>query len=218
MFIFFCFKKKNDNNINSISNYFTNDTSNNFTNESNDILNCESGYFLTDNNKSCKKCSIDNCEKCYERNKTNFCIFCKSDFIPIYENGIIKFCLYHCETGKDEKCLSCDIDNIKCISCNIGYKLLNGKCISNYSFKTVYQTKNENENIKLIYSEYLYYILEMIIAGINVIPKFEHKFPNEGNHTVYFLLNNNISSLKYMFYSTVNIISIFILKILIQKI
>ena len=171
-------KNKNDN-YHNISTYFTDDISNSFTNEftnditnnltndlsenftniisSNyisdyisDILDCGSGYFLTDNNKTCQKCSINNCEKCYERNNTNVCIFCMSDFIPIYENGIIKSCRYHCEIGKDEKCFSCDSNNINCSSCNAGYKLSNGKCILNYSFKVVYQIKNESEKIRLI--------------------------------------------------------------------
>ena len=145
---------------NNITNIITNDLSNNFTNIISDSLKCESGYFLTNNNKSCKKCPIDNCEKCYERNNVNLCIFCMRDFIPIYENGIINLCQNGCDIGKEEKCLSCDSDNIKCLSCNIGYKLVNGKCILNYSFKAVYQIKNENERIRLIYHEYLDYILK----------------------------------------------------------
>ena len=74
-----------------------------------------------------------------------------SGFIPIYGNEIITSCQYHCEIGKEEKCLSCDSDNITCTSCNLGYKLLNGKCILNYSFKAVYQTNSENEKISLFF-------------------------------------------------------------------
>ena len=36
-------------------------------------------------------------------------------------------------------------DNIRneCIECNIGYKLINDKCILNYSFKAIYKQNTE---------------------------------------------------------------------------
>ena len=200
----------NNSNINNTDNINTNiitySISDYISENISDILICESGFFLTDNN-ICKKCSIDNCEKCSENNNTIFCLACMSDFIPIYENGIIKFCQYHCEIGKDEKCFSCDSENIICTSCNIGYKFLKGKCVLNNSFIAVYQT-SENSKIELINNSYKNDILEMIIDGINVPSNYEYRFPYEGNHSVYLLLRRNISSLNNLFYSNKNIISI----------
>ena len=56
-----------------------------------------------------------------QKNITNICIIYMSGFIPTYENDRIKFCQFHCEIGKEEKCLTCKSDNITCINCNLGY-------------------------------------------------------------------------------------------------
>ena len=48
----------------------------------------------------------------------------------------------------------------------------------------------------------------MIIDGRNVNPNNEYSFPNKGNHSAYFLLENNLTSLNKLFYSNNNIISI----------
>ena len=108
------------------------------------------------------------------------------NYIPIYENDIIKSCQYHCEIGTDEKCSSCASDNITCIGCNLGYTLENGKCILYYSFKAVYQTISENEQIQLINIDYVDYIITMIVDNIYVAPNYVYTFENEGNHSVYF--------------------------------
>ena len=126
-----------NNNTNDISTYLTdiisNNLSNNLTNEITDIF--------TDNN-------YENESSVFEIGTTdltnNIIIF--SDIIDS-SNNINQS---QCEIGEEEKCLSCDSDNITCISCNLGYKLLNGKCILNYSFKEIYQINNENEIITLI--------------------------------------------------------------------
>ena len=196
---FFVIKKKDDKKDKNIYNNSTSIISDYNAEYISDILTCESGFFI-DNNNICTKCPIDNCGKRYEKNNTNFCIFCMAGYVPIYENGIIQFCRYHCETGKDEKCLSCDSDNITCIGCNIGYKLMKGKCIKNNSFTAVYETTSNNEIIPLIYHNYTNDILEMIIDGKAVTPNYEYNFQNQGNHSVYFLLRANITSFYKMFF------------------
>ena len=54
-----------------------------------------------------------------------------------------------CIIGEEEKCLTCNYDNNKCSSCNIGYKLSNGECILNYSLKAIYNIKKENEDVEI---------------------------------------------------------------------
>ena len=54
------------------------------------------------------------------------------------------------EGDKEENCLTYNKTTNECSSSNIRYKLIDGKCILNYSFKAIYYTKEKNENIKLI--------------------------------------------------------------------
>ena len=76
-------------------------------------------------------------------------------FTPIYENNVIKSCNYICSVIDENSCLSFDIFNKTRLSCDIGYKLKDGKCILNYLFKAIYQKQNLNENIQLINSRYI---------------------------------------------------------------
>jgi hypothetical protein len=117
-------------------------------NETNNNINCKSGFYLTNDN-NCKRCSVENCENCYGNNNIDICISCYSSFIPIYQNNIIKYCEYPCYENEKDKCLT--YGNNKCSSCDIGCKLINGKCILNYSFKAKYNCTNINQNISLIY-------------------------------------------------------------------
>ena len=90
----------------------------------NSCLTCNKGYYLPeDDSKICKKCKIENCEKCYGNSIDNICTSCLTSFIPFYENGIIKLCDPICQTGIKEKCLTCDNIKNQCSSCNIGYYL-----------------------------------------------------------------------------------------------
>ena len=130
--------------------------------------------------------------------------------------GIIFLCIFiilrksdsDCETGDEEKCFTCKKD--KCLSCNIGYKLTDGKCIINYSFKAEYLAEETYQKIRLINEEYLNNITELIIDGKKVNDIFtEYTFNSTGNHTVYFLYNlSGITSMAYMFGGLQNMISI----------
>ena len=60
-----------------------------------------------------------------------------------------------CEIGEEEKCLECNSSNNECSSCNLGYKLIDGKCIANFSFKATYYCNSDNITITLINSTYL---------------------------------------------------------------
>ena len=57
-----------------------------------------------------------------------------------------------CIKGDGDKCLTCDGE--KCGSCNERYKLVDGSCILNFSFRAIYETKSENENLTLIHDLY----------------------------------------------------------------
>jgi hypothetical protein len=88
--------------------------------------------------------------------------------------------LEKCEEGDEEKCLSC-VEN-KCMDCNYGYKLIEGKCILNYSIKSIYFTSKDNTNIDLLYKDYLNNIVEMSIDGQNINPCTNYTFQVSGNH------------------------------------
>ena len=92
-----------------------------------------------------------------------------------------------CEIGEEEKCLTCD-ENKKCKTCKIGFKLVQGKCKTDYFMKIIYFTKQKNDKIKIIndYSDVAY----MFIEGKNIIPNdFNYQFKEEGYQTVYFQFN-----------------------------
>ena len=170
-------------------------------------INCSSGYYLSNDNTTCKKCSVNNCEKCNDDNgKNNICISCLKPFNPIYENNIIKFCEHICSITDDNSCLSYDKFN-KCSSCEKGYKLKDGKCFTNYSFKVIYNTQKLNETIPLINANYTKDIMEMIINDEKIIPKNNYTFTKIGEQIVYFLIRD-IESTEYMFYNITYMTSI----------
>jgi len=104
-----------------------------------------------------------------------------------------------CDIGEDDKCLSCDEGINKCSKCNIGYKLENGKCILNYSFKATYFVDSK-ANVNLINNNCKNKIKEVIIDG-NIQTEINNAYELEyGNHIVYILLDLN-SLPDSMFYS-----------------
>ena len=112
-----------------------------------------------------------------------------------------------CEIGEEEKCLTCNGTN--CSSCNIGYKIKEGKCILNYSFKAIYNAERNGSTVSLINSNYLNIITEMNVDGRNETPYYLYTFPSKGEHIVYILLDIvNITSLKCLFSYVDNMISI----------
>ena len=120
----------------------------------------------------------------------------------IYENYIIE------ENEEKDKCSIYDIDNKKCLKCSLGYKLLEGECLINYSFKAIYATNKRNENINLV-NNLPNDIEEMIIDGKEVKPCKNFTFESKGQHIIYVLVDlSKLDSLQYMFYKINNLISI----------
>ena len=98
------------------------------------------------------------------------------------------------EIGEEEKCLECDSKSNVCSSFNLGYKLVNGKCIVYYSFKATYYCKADNKNIKLINSSYVKDIIEISMNNKTIPVSENYRFPSAGNYTLYFLMKNPSSN------------------------
>ena len=139
-----------------------------------------------------------------------------------------------CKTGENDECLTCE--NNQCSSCNYRYELMNGTCYPTFSIKTTYKTNFDNETIDLIFNVYEEYIIDMEIDKEIIEPTSTYTFNTSGNHTVYFTLNytemntfnsmfsnlneltsiyfskdfdtQNITSLKGMFFSDKNLLSV----------
>ena len=73
--------------------------------------------------------------------------------------------------------------------CDIGYKLVDGKCVINYSFKAEYDTFRDIEQVELIKEIGPEAIKELIIDGFEIRPVTKYIFQKKGPHTVYMLLD-----------------------------
>ena len=103
------------------------------------------------------------------------------------------------KTEDDGKCVN--YDKNKCVSCKLGFKLVDGKCEDNYSFKAEYYADQENKTIFLINKLYEDKIIDLIIDG-NPINKSitNYTFKSKGFHTAYVLLDlSKMTSFKEMF-------------------
>ena len=103
------------------------------------------------------------------------------------------------ETDK-ENCLVYDSIKKECSKCNLGYKLVNGKCKVNYSFKATYYSNSKNKTINLINPKYIKDIIEMSLNNESIPISSNYIFSDAGNHTIYFLMKNPLNnSLSKMF-------------------
>ena len=100
--------------------------------------------------------------------------------------------------NEEENCLNFDKKNNLCKTCFTGFKLVKGICILNYSFKAIFRTEKENEEILLNHIN-TDFINEMIIDNITLNKTCNtYKFSHPGEHIVYTSL--------YSFSGMVNII------------
>jgi surface protein len=167
--------------------------------------NCSSGYYL--DNKKCKKCTIENCDKCYLKESIEICSSCNSLFFPIYDNKNIESCEIY-DLGDEDKCLESDSNKMQCLSCNLGYELSGGKCIPYYSFKAIYLANENNQNINLINEDYKEDITEMIIDNNKVEVSSKFTFQKKGKHKVYFYFESQLGNMSEMFKNIKNMIYI----------
>ena len=92
------------------------------------------------------------------------------------------------DTEGMENCSDFDKTEKICKRCYIGFKLEEGKCIINYSFKAEYQTVKVNETIN-ISNLMPGSFIEMIIDNSTLdSPTNDIMFPLPGKHTVYALI------------------------------
>ena len=179
--------------------------------EKKDNIKCKEGFYLPNDSteNKCKKCTIENCSECSGSKEFDICTSCMESFTPIYDKKKrIKSCIKKCQTGKEEKCLTCN-SKMECSSCNPGYKLEEGKCIINYSFKAKYKTNRQKQNINLINKKYADNIVELIIDNQKVNSSYNHTFKKKGIHSVKMLLNTDgLDTGKMMFFNISRLISI----------
>ena len=168
-------------------------------------ITCSSGYYL--DNKKCKKCTIENCDKCYLKESIEICSSCNSLFFPIYDNKNIESCEIY-DLGDEDKCLESDSNKMQCLSCNLGYELSGGKCIPYYSFKAIYFANENNQNINLINEDYKEDITEMIIDNNKVEVSSKFTFQKKGKHKVYFYFESQLGNMSEMFKNIKNMIYI----------
>ena len=174
---------------------------------------CDSGYYIPDNDitlEDCQKCSIKGCIKCHGTYESNICTDC-GQLKSVYDNNHNKIieCSNSCETGEEEKCLTCYEDKLGCKSCNIGYKLVNGVCRPDHLIKALYNTDKEGDLITLFESASK--VNKLIIDGENVSIKNEYQFPKKGNHTLYIKFTKTTSyysNNNYFFSGNKNLISV----------
>lgn len=153
---------------------------------------CNPGYYLPIDDEfkqECRRCDIENCKICNGTIDSNICYECNDDFKPNYEEDKINSCSSFDESFK----------------CNPGYKLIDGKCEINYSFKATYYLESENENedektnVKLLNIDEDK-ILEMTVDNNIEQPSNYFAFNSTGEHIVTVLLNlNDITSLDSLF-------------------
>ena len=160
------------------------------------IIECEPGYYLPDGintGKKCKQCSLG-CEKCHGDNIINYCDSCFSNYIPRYINNNLL-----CNIEIEKNCNEYQILNEKfnCLKCDNEYVLYDGKCLS-YSFVAVYNTTSNNQNLQLLSLD-TNYIETVILDQKKVEPKNNYLISENGYHTAYFFLRNNLTSLKNLF-------------------
>ena len=166
---------------------------------------CQPGYYLPDDDKECKKCTISNCEICKGNKINNICYSCEENYIPFKENNKTE----SCESISELKnCLTRDNQTNKCLICNSAYYLVNGKC-KPYSFNITYRTDRIDEEIELINNNYTSYIKGMYMNNTNIPVNSFYNFNSIGNYTIYFFMDiETLDSLNKIFYNIKNMVSI----------
>ena len=108
--------------------------------------------------------------------------------------------IYKCELGIEEKCFSCSNEKEgECSKCNNEYELFDGKCY-HYSFIAKFAVDEENQNTKLINSEYVNDIIGLKVEDELYDTQSEHLFHFKGEYNVYFYIKKEkIKSFSGMF-------------------
>ena len=176
---------------------------------------CNMGYYLPTDSETkleCQKCSLENCQACEGTKSSDICTLCKQNYSPVYQDGVIVQCKEACKIGPEDQCKTCHETENLCTSCNLGYKLENGICKLNYSFRATYINESPYEKISIIYT-FSTYIKAMIVDGEELqqtsFPTYYH-FPDVKVHEVYVLIDipSHFSNYDNLFYDCQNMLTI----------
>ena len=124
---------------------------------------------------------------------------------------LLVYFLVKCKKGEGDKCLTCKRFSKSCASCNEGYELFQGKCIT-YQFMVKYYTMRLSfdgpEKIINDYNVYdSFYYIKLNGEIENDFKWNSLKFPSWGEHTVHFYFDKEeITSFSNMFRNTCRII------------
>ena len=170
------------------------------------MFNLQFRIFSTQNDEVREKCSkLDNWKICNGTTSDNTSYEWDYYLDPIIIKNKIVYCNYTCEVGENEKCKTCGEKENKCIECNYGYKLKDGKCIASYFYiKALYRINESNKNIKLINGVN---IIEMKINDKIINPSNYYTFSSKRDYSLNILINYT-TSFKGMFYEVKNLTSI----------
>ena len=202
----------------------------NIKGKENECQKCNEGYYLPTNGKNtnqCLKCKIEGCKTC---DNNGNCLECKLYYEPIFDknNKTIVNCNLLCDLGKEEKCSTCETEKAKksqCGSCNLGYKLINGKCkkIEN-SFIGIYNAISITQFTRIMcvsYNNIKLSDFDMYANGKKVIPYIgkgkigysdynfiAYVFNSLGKQEVKIIFNKTLVNMKNLFYGCYDLISI----------
>ena len=165
---------------------------------------CYEGFYFPKNlNKyydRCYSCSLPGCKKCEGLfDYDDYCLECKSEYDSVLnDDNIVVSCSKSCEIGIDNKCKSCSLDDSSCGSCNEGYVLEGGVCLSkNYDIIAEYETQNADGFITLLNS---YCIDYMNFNGVDY-ESYPFNFIRAGKPGIYkaFIKLNRYCNYPYLF-------------------
>ena len=175
----------------------------------------EGYYFPLDLNKyydRCYKCSLPGCLTCEaDYDFDDYCLECREGSTEILseKEDIVISCSSSCELGNDNKCKSCSLDGDKCGSCNNGFILEGGMCLSkDYDIIAEYVTDDEEGYVRLLrigcikymlFDDVYYdnYYLPYIKAGKPGTYKAYIKMNNNCQYPNLFSDNNNIKTIAF---------------------
>ena len=148
-----------------------------------------------------------------KKSKTNFNLK-KISIFSIFLITILAFILlYNLNPNFNYNIFTLENNNKSPISeqkCEIGYKLVDGKCLINYSLKAGYTVQKDIEKVDLIKINNPEAILELIIEGEKVKPTDKYIFQKKGKYTVYMLLDmEKIDSIDNLFSGIISFSSIY---------
>lgn len=183
--------------------------------EKNICSSCNLGYYLPSDDEEkiqCRKCSLENCQTCEGTISSNICKSCLPYFTPVLENNQIIQCkLSNCQVGPEGKCKTCHETENLCASCNVGYKLVEGECKLNHSFRATYYSESPYQRVFIIHT-FSNYIKLFIADGeeVGLNGQSFYNFPEPGIHEVYVLIEipKNFESYDSLFNGCENLLTI----------